>query len=185
MQPTNPAPTQTINHNPAVQCYAAQFPMLASALSDADHVDVKNIEARATLREFVAGAMSYQPGWMTFLYRVRAVFVRFLGMKQEGVPSALKIRPEDLPMTPGKYITFFKVTAAEEDHYICMAIKDKHLTASLAVVAEPLTGGTQRFYGITIVHYHNWAGPIYFNVIRPFHHLVVRGMMRAGAARQN
>lgn len=172
--------TQVIR--PKVQRYAAQFPMLATILQNADHVDVKDIETRATLREFVAGAMSYQPGWMTILYRVRAVFVRFLGMKQEGIPSALKIRPEDLPMTPGKYITFFKVTEAEEDRYICMAITDKHLTASLAIVAEPLTGGTQRFYGITIVHYHNWAGPVYFNVIRPFHHLVVRGMMRAGAA---
>lgn len=172
--------TQTLAPN--MQRYATQFPMLATILQDADHIDVKSIEARATLREFVAGAMSYQPGWMTFLYRVRAVFVRFLGMKQEGIPQGLTLRPEDLPMTPGKYITFFKVTAVEEDRYVCMSIKDKHLTASLAVVAEPLTGGMQRFYGITIVHYHNWAGPVYFNVIRPFHHLVVRGMMNAGAA---
>lgn len=172
--------TQTLD--PKMQRYATQFPMLASALSDADHVDVKAIEARATLREFVAGAMSYQPAWITFLYRVRAVFVRFLGMKQEGIPQALKLRPEALPMMPGKYISFFKITEVEEERYMCLAIKDKHLTASLAVVAEPSTDGIKRFYGITIVHYHNWAGPVYFNVIRPFHHLVVRGMMRAGAA---
>ncbi|MGE6761631.1 DUF2867 domain-containing protein [Corallococcus interemptor] len=30
-------------------------------------------------------------------------------------------------------------------------------------------------------HYRNWAGPVYFNVIRPFHHLVVARMARHGA----
>src|SRR2546425_5121666 len=36
-----------------------------------------------SMREFIAAMMSYQPGWVTFLYRIRAVFVRFLGMRQE------------------------------------------------------------------------------------------------------
>ena len=33
---------------------------------------------------------------------------------------------------------------------------------------------------LTVVHYKHWTGPVYFNVIRPFHHLVVRQMARAG-----
>ncbi|WP_422698682.1 DUF2867 domain-containing protein [Desulfosarcina cetonica] len=34
------------------------------------------------------------------------------------------------------------------------------------------------------MRYRNWTGPVYFNLIRPFHHLVVREMMKAGARRQ-
>jgi len=30
------------------------------------------------------------------------------------------------------------------------------------------------------VHYKNWAGPAYFNLIRPFHHLRVWRMTRMG-----
>jgi hypothetical protein len=39
----------------------------------------------------------------------------------------------------------------------------------------------RRFHVVTIVHYNNLAGPVYFNVIRPFHHLVVKQMARRGA----
>jgi hypothetical protein len=31
-----------------------------------------------------------------------------------------------------------------------------------------------------VVHYKHWTGPVYFNLIRPFHHLVVSRMARAG-----
>jgi len=43
-----------------------------------------------------------------------------------------------------------------------------------------LADGRKRFHIGTAVHYHNWAGPVYFNVIRPFHHIVVSQMMKAG-----
>ena len=57
---------------------------------------------------------------------------------------------------------------------------DTHLTAALVVVAHPLNFGRRRFEVITVVHYHRWTGPVYFNVIRPFHHLVVGSMIHAG-----
>ena len=56
---------------------------------------------------------------------------------------------------------------------------DTHLTAYLGVVAEPIPPDN-RFHVITIVHYQRWTGPVYFNVIRPFHHLVVSKMVKAG-----
>ena len=64
-----------------------------------------------------------------------------------------------------------------------LADKCRGLTpwAALAVVAEPLTVGTWRYYVVTLVRFHNLTGPIYFNIIRPFHHIVVGNMARAGA----
>jgi len=45
-------------------------------LAGADHIDVKTVVGTVSLREFVAAALNYQPGWVTGLYHVRAVFVR-------------------------------------------------------------------------------------------------------------
>jgi hypothetical protein len=55
------------------------------------------------------------------------------------------------------------------------------LKAYFGIVAEPLANVINRYYIVTIVHYLHWTGPVYFNLIRPFHHLVVARMARAGA----
>jgi hypothetical protein len=158
-----------------------RIPELAPLLADADHVDVKAVEGRVTLREFLAGLAGYQPGWVTALFGVRRGFVRLLGLRQDGTPHAARLRPAQVPMQVGAKFGFFTVCLAGEDRYWAAAVDEKHLHAVLAVVAEPRGGGIHRFYVVTIVHYHHWTGPVYFNVIRPFHHLVVGGMARAGA----
>lgn len=160
--------------------YLEQLPAVKALLAGADHVDVKIVEGEVAMREFITHMLEYQPGWITFLYYVRAVFVRFLGMRQEGIPRPQQKRPEDLPMQAGEPMAFFKVLTAEEDRYWFAGITEAHLTAKLGVVVEPLAHGKRRFHVITIVHYHKWTGPVYFNVIRPFHHLVVGRMAKAG-----
>lgn len=156
-----------------------EVPGLPALLANANHVDVKVVEGNVSLREFVAGMLSYYPGWIRFLYRVRGRFVRLLGMKQKGVPPQIRIRPEDVSMTPDAPAAFFRVKMAEEERYWVAGITESHLTAHLGVVMESLPAGN-RFYVLTIVHYHRWTGPVYFNVVRPFHHLVVSKMARAG-----
>lgn len=151
-------------------------------LKDLDHMDVKTIEGDVSMREFIASAISYQPAWVTFLYRVRWGFVRLLGMKQEGIPKSVNMKPEDVPMNKGEYATFFKVDVAVEDKVWLAGISEAHLTASLGVVMEPLENGVNRFYVLTLVRYNKWTGPVYFNVIRPFHHIVVNQMSKAGVA---
>lgn len=163
------------------RAYIDQIPEIAPLLEGADHVDIKVVEGAVTLRQFVAALFAYQPGWITLLYRVRAVFVRLLGMRQKGVPRPMKMRPEDVPMTPGDPAAFFTVVAAQEDRYLFAEATEQHLTAKLGVVVEPLNHERRRFYVVTVVHYHKWTGPVYFNFIRPFHHIVVRQMARAGA----
>ena len=155
-------------------------PDVASVLEGADHIDIKTIEGQVTMREFIAGLFSYQPAWMTFLYHVRGWFVRLLGMRQEGVPHAIQMRPEEVPMKEGQPAMFFAVALAEEERYWFAGITESHLTAHLGVVVEPLGNGLKRFYVVTVVHYNHWTGPVYFNVIRPFHHLVVYNMAQAG-----
>lgn len=160
--------------------YLLKIPELAPSLNAADHVDIKTVTGTQNLREFLASMFNYSPGWLTFLFEVRAIFVRFLGLRQNGVPRASHLKPADVPFKPGVKLAFFQVKSAREDKFLLAEVDDNHLKAGLAVAVEPLEDGLNRFYVVTIVKYHKWTGPFYFNVIRPFHHLVVRSMARAG-----
>jgi hypothetical protein len=157
---------------------ATAVPHLPPLLDSADHVDIKTISGNVSLREFIAGMITYSPGWLKFLYGVRWFFVRLLGMKQKDMPQNLPMRPEDVSFVTGDPAAFFSVKMAEEDKYWFAGITESHLTAHLGVIAQP--GQPNRFHVLTIVHYNRWTGPVYFNVIRPFHHVVVRQMMKAG-----
>lgn len=148
----------------------------------ADVTDIKQFESPVDMRRFVAGMFSYNPGWIKFLYSVRWGFVRLLGMKQDGIPQSQTLAPQDVPMQADTNLAFFHVKAAKEDAYWVADATEKHLTAVLGVVREPLAEGKNRYWVLTLVHYHHWTGPVYFNVIRPFHHLVVNKMARSGAA---
>lgn len=148
---------------------------------NADHVDIKSAESTATMPEFIAGVFNYQPDWVTFLYRVRKVFVRMLGLKQEGIPQPLKLDPNTLDLVVGDKIAFFDIDAVQPNDYLVVSASESHLKATLALFREPLSNDLSRYYAVTVVHYNNWAGPIYFNVIRPFHHVVVHQMLKAGA----
>jgi len=159
---------------------ALSLPEIQPLLANADHIDVKTVAGNVDLRTFIASFLNYQPAWLISLYAVRAVFVRFLGMRQEHMGFRASLTPETVPMQVGKRAAFFTVRMAEERHYWFADHSDKHLKATLGVVVEPLTDQQKRFYVVTIVHYHNWAGPVYFQVIKPFHHLVVTSMARAG-----
>ncbi len=161
--------------------YIRKLDAVQDYLRECDHFDCKTIEGQVTLREFIAAMLSYYPAWIKSLYAIRWGFVRLLGMKQEGMPDAApNLQPEDISFVAGNDATFFKVERAEEGRFWVASAEDKHLIAYIIVAVEPLTVTENRFHVATIVRYNNWAGPVYFNVIRPFHHVVVRAMMRAG-----
>lgn len=157
-----------------------RIPELTPVLEGADHIDVKVVTGAVDLRAFLAASLGYQPGWVVDLYRVRAVFVRALGLRQERMPRRPRLTPGTVPMRPGERAGSFTVRLAAEGHYWVAEARASHLTAVLGVIAEPLGGERRRFYVLTVVHYHAWTGPVYFNAIRPFHHLVVGRMAAAG-----
>lgn len=161
--------------------YIDTIPEIRGFFEGADHVDIKHVDSVKSMREFIAAALSYMPVWMIALYKVRAVFVRLLGLKQGGYPGAERVKPEDVIFTPGDMGSFFKVRGGEEERYWVAGATEKHLSGVLAVAVEPLPDGVKRYHMATIVHYRNWTGRVYFNIIRPFHHVVVWAMMRHAA----
>jgi len=160
--------------------FVEQVPAVASVLEGADHVDVKTVEGEASLREFLAGMSTFMPAWVRFLFRARVVLVWALRLDERAIPEPRRLRPEQVPMQPGEQAFIFTVRQAEENRYWLADVEDRNLSSSLGVVVEPLGGGRNRFHVVTVVHYKNWAGRVYFNLIRPFHHLLVWRMTRMG-----
>jgi hypothetical protein len=166
--------------------WSIPYPELDEYLCSIDYGDVKHIEASTALRPFIAGMLSYSPWWLKALFRVRQILVAVLGLEKHEDPATLPaIHPRTLPFTAGGKALLFEVRKAKEDAYwIAESPKDKHLTAFLGVVAEPEEQGLTRFHVFTTVRFKHWTGPVYFNLIRPFHHLVVLRMMKAATCSQ-
>ena len=156
--------------------WIARLPQISDLLAGADHVDVKTEQSRVGLREFVAAMMAYEPGWVRCLFRIRKALVRLIGLRQNGMPTAPRWTAAEVPMRVGERASFFTVRKAIEGTVWAADVEERHLRAQLCVVAEEA-----QYRVVTIVHYKHWTGRLYFNVIRPFHHLVVSGMAQAGA----
>ncbi len=164
--------------------FVREIPEIAPLFEGADYIDVKTAEGNPSLHKFIARMLSYYPRWVICLYRIRGVLVRILGLYRHPRPELLpQLTPKDISFVPGEAVTFFTVRMAKDEHYwVGETPEDKHLRAYFAVVVEPMGKNQKRFHVATIVHYKHWTGPVYFNLIRPFHHLVVGKMMRAGVA---
>lgn len=156
-------------------------PALADYLDRADHVDVKTAQGPVDLRGFIAAMFGRKPAWATFLFRLRGWLARLFGLRHPEETAAAALRPEDVSFEPGRPAAFFTVAGGRENDWWLAGAGDKHLDAWIAVVVEPLDGRVNRFHVATIVHYNHWTGPVYFNLIRPFHHLIVARMARSGA----
>jgi hypothetical protein len=159
-----------------------RFKELHIYFQDMDHMDVKAIAADVSLRCFIAGMLSYYPWWILVLYRIRELLVGLLGLVKHEKPERLStIEPESIAFESGERVSFFIVRNAREDLYwVAETPQDKHLQAYFGVVAERMDDGRTKFHVFTSVKYKHWTGPLYFNLIRPFHHLVVWRMMKAG-----
>lgn len=160
------------------------YPTEIKVLADnADVVHVVTAEGSGNLRDFVAGMLSCHPGWMLFLYKVRKIVALLFGLNSEDSDWP-DMKPEDISMSPGESMLFLTVQSAEEDSHWCGEVHDTHLSCRLAALVEPLGNGKKRFHLLTIVNYTNWKGPVYYNMIRPFHCLVVAGMARKGVGKR-
>ena len=164
--------------------YILKFKSLETYYKDADFIDIKILQGNTTLRQFIASMLSYYPWWIVQLYRIRKLLVGILGLAKHEAPHELpNLRPEDVSFTSGENVTFFTVRNAREDQlWMSETPDDKHLKAYFGVIREPLDNSVNRFHVITTVFYKHWTGPVYFNLIRPFHHLVVSRMAKHGLA---
>ena len=155
--------------------------------SRADVIDVKEGLGGTGLRETLAALFSYSPAWIRLLFRVRDIAVRPFGLRRLGFQNT-PMRPEEVPFTPGERVTgLFSVLAAEEsgqEPYWISIARDKHLDVAIALLVSPRDNGLRLFSLCTVVWYKSCLGPVYYNVIRCFHHILAAAMLRQALRKQ-
>lgn len=152
---------------------------IAGLIKDADYYDVKVFSSRRELAEFLQRMLTYQPAWLKFLYRIRRYPAALLGLEQVGSSCTADGK---FDFSPGSKVDFFTSVDFRPGEYWVGEASDKHLSAHIAVVGRPSEDGCFSYCTLTIVRYRHWTGPLYFNLIRPFHHLIVKCMGRYAAA---
>ncbi|MCB2212657.1 DUF2867 domain-containing protein [bacterium] len=145
---------------------------------NSDHNDVHFAIGERDLADVVARLMSYQPWWLWLLYAIRVLLAKALRLRTDGLPRRQQYTAADISFDRGAELSFFSVDAGEPDRYWAGTISDKHLNAWLVVTRDDMHGGLARFGLTTFVTFHNRSGRFYFALIKPFHHLVVRSMLR-------
>jgi hypothetical protein len=155
------------------------LPELDDLLPIVDVVDVKTARGDVTLREFTAGALGHSPLWVKVLFAARIPIAAVLRLETSGVPRSKQLTPETVSFTPGDPAAFFTVVRGEEDHYLLLKVSDKHLIGWLAIITD--NDRPANFKVVTLVQYLQPIGRYYYNLIRPFHHLVLLNMCRTGS----
>jgi hypothetical protein len=109
------------------------------------------------------------PGWVNALGKLRDLLVKPFGLKTES-----DIKREE----SGNRSEFdFAPVLYRSDEEIVMGMNDRHLYFRMSVL-KVAQHENSRVFLTTVVRYNNVGGKIYFAVIRPFHGIIVRTMLR-------
>lgn len=120
---------------------------------------------------------SFSDGWMMFLFRLRDWLVKPLKLKvaedyRQVIPVAIE---------KGQYIGFFKIVEKNNEE-ILMHGKDSHLHAYIGL--SFLQNQDKRtLKASTIVFFNNTLGSVYFFIIKPFHKLIIKTLLKRVAVK--
>jgi len=125
-----------------------------------------HLDSLKTVSKLVFGTM---PKWVEFLMKLRNNIVKVFGLKTE--------KPEDFhsEFKVGGYVGFFQIFSIQHNEII-LGADDKHLNFRVS-----LYNSNENQFNIkvtTLVEYNNRFGEIYMFIVRPFHHLIVKRMVK-------
>ena len=111
------------------------------------------------------------PKWVDILFKIRNKIVSLFGLKNE----VLDIDKIILPFKVGDKVGFFKVFEAY-DNEIVVGEDDAHLDFRVSILLDKKKGNLLSVK--TMVNFNNTFGKLYFFLIRPFHIIIVRTIIR-------
>ncbi|WKK77121.2 DUF2867 domain-containing protein [Marivirga salinae] len=121
------------------------------------------------LEEIAHLILDNPPKWIKSLFTLRNKIAKLIGLKTEK-PADYNERFE-----VGGYIGFFKIFSITQNE-IVLGANDSHLNFR-AIVANKIED-LHNIKFITLVQYNNSTGRIYMSVVKPFHRLVVKRMVK-------
>lgn len=141
----------------------------------ADHFDVHTYKVKIeklNADDIQVAFWTNSPKWVQALMNFRNSLVKLVGLK--GGAKDIKAF-ENCIRTGGTY-DMVSIPAKSENETV-LRLDDSHLSALISIHIKKLDDTEKLVSATTLVHYHNKLGKFYFFVIKPFHHLVVRGML--------
>lgn len=156
-----------------VKCHIPSSSLLQAHLPG-DYADsfcvTSSQEIPVTPDDLLVSFWTDMPGWVDALFRIRGFLVRFVGLKGEKGDNR---KLEECIRNGGKY-SFIEIPQKDENETV-MLMKDSHLNAYISVRIEP---DKCHVYANTLVSFNNKLGVFYFSVIKPFHCVVVKQMVK-------
>ena len=113
------------------------------------------------------------PNWINGLFKLRNFLVKFVGLKSSEEDN---MKEFERCIRTGETYSFVSVPAKNTNETVLL-LSDKHLNAYLSV----FIGNKERhktISAITLVHFKNRLGRIYFFLIRPFHGVIVKSLLK-------
>jgi hypothetical protein len=132
----------------------------------ADAFSIRTATTNLTAREAAERMVGRSPWWVETLMKLRDLIVAPLGLK-----TATVARHADVAK-----VGFFPVLD-ETAQRMVLGFNDSHLDFRVVVDVADVSSG-QRVTATTIVLMHNWIGRTYITIIKPFHRMVVRSMLK-------
>ena len=148
-----------------------------SEITDIDHIDVYLCGLSCTRYinpdDLLVAFWTDWPKPVKWLFSLRNALVKPFGLK--GTDG----RPEDFEamIRRGGSSDMSSIWHISGNETV-MQLHDKHLDAYISIFADRTGGREYSVYTITTVRYNKRLGWLYFNTIRPFHHIIVRTMMK-------
>lgn len=143
---------------------------IRKALSRIDFSDTFSVtnhkDSLETIAHLIFGTM---PKWVMFLMRLRNAIVKLFGLKTD---MEKDLKPN---YKPGENIGFIKVFSVT-DNEILLGADDKHLDFRVSVF-----NSEEHQHNIkvtTLVKYNNLFGKVYMALIKPFHVVIVKRMVK-------
>lgn len=128
----------------------------------ADYVDsfsrIVVCKHKITPEEFRYLTFGQLPKWIDWLLKLRNTIVKPLGLD-------IKSR-------------FTDIVHAQNSSEIILGMPDKHLTFYVSLWCGEYKDSKQDLRITTVVKYNNWLGGVYFFVIRPFHEIIGRAILK-------
>lgn len=111
-----------------------------------------------TPEEFRDLAFSQLPKWIEWLMKLRNAIVKPLGLDTES-----------------KFTDMICASSSNEEIF---GMQDKHLDFHVSMWCGEYEDGKQVLRITTVVKYNNWLGRVYFLVVRPFHKIIIRAILK-------
>jgi hypothetical protein len=113
------------------------------------------------------------PGWISALFKLRNFMARFAGLKSSEGGS---LKEFEKCIRTGEAYRLASVPA-KCDNETVLLLSDRHLNAYISVHID-CKEKQKTISAVTLVHFKNRLGRIYFFIIRPFHGAIVKSMLK-------